>query len=67
MDAEFAQQVLGLQQHIEQVADRRALIAAHIGHARLQQSLGDGEDALAAKLLAVAQPEAGDLLAKGNL
>ena len=66
VDAEFAQQILGLQQDIEQVADRRALIAADIGHTRLQQRLGDREDALAAKLLAVAQPQTGDLFAERN-
>ena len=67
MDAELAQQILGLQQHVEQVADRRTLIAAHIGDPRLQQSLGNRENALAAKLPAFAQPQAGDLFAKGNL
>ena len=66
MDAEFAQQVFGLQQDIEQVADRRALVAADVGHARLQQRLGDREYALAAKLLAVPEPQAGDLFAEGN-
>ena len=37
--------------------DRRALVAADIGDAGLQQRLGDGEDALAAEHLAGAEPE----------
>ena len=66
VDAELGEQVLRLQQHVEQVADRRALVAADIGHTRLQQGLGDGQDALAAEFLAVAQPQAGDLFAEGD-
>ena len=38
--------------HVEQVRDRRALVAADVGHARLQQRLGDREDALAVEGLA---------------
>ena len=47
----------GIDQHVEQMRHRRALIAADIAHARLQQRLGDGEDALAAKVVAVAEPQ----------
>jgi hypothetical protein len=32
----------------------------------LQQGLGDGQDALAAEFLTVAQPQAGDLFAEGD-
>ena len=49
MDAELVQQSLA-SEDVHQVADRRALIAADIGDARLQQRLGDGEDALATKV-----------------
>ena len=57
MDAELAHDVLRVDQHIEQMRDRRALVAADVGHARLQQRLGDGQDAFAAEGLAVAQFE----------
>ena len=57
MHAEVADDVLGIDQHVEQVRDRRALIAADIAHARLQQRLGHREDALAAEGLAVAELE----------
>ena len=57
MDAELAHDVLRVDQHVEQMRDRRALVAAHIGHARLQQRLGDGQDAFAAEDLAIAQSE----------
>ena len=45
----------------------RALIAAHVADARLQQRLGDGQDALAAKLLAGAEPQMLDFLCKRPL
>ena len=57
MHAEVADDVLGIDQHVEQVRHRRALIAADIAHARLQQGLGHGEDALAVEGLAVAELE----------
>ena len=57
MHAELGHDVLGVDQHVEQMRDRRALIAADVGDARLQQRLGDREDAFAAEGLAVAQPE----------
>ena len=57
MDAELGHDVLGVDQHVEQVRHRRALIAADIAHARLQQRLGDGEDALAVEFGAVAEPQ----------
>ena len=55
--AELVQVVARLHHHVQQVRDRRALVAADIGHARLQQRLGHGEDALAVKGLAVAEPQ----------
>jgi hypothetical protein len=47
--------------------DRRALVAADIGDARLQQCLGNGENALAAELLAVAEFEILDFAFEGSL
>jgi hypothetical protein len=55
--AQLGHDVTGIHQHVEQVRHRRALVAAHIAHARLQQRLGDGEDAFAAELGALAQPQ----------
>ena len=57
MHAEIGQQILGIHHDVEQMRDRRALVAADIADARLQQRLGDGEDALAAKGLAGAEPQ----------
>ena len=54
MHAEFVQNVLGIGQHVHQMADRRALIAADIADAVFQQRLGDGEDALAGEGLPLA-------------
>ena len=65
MDAELFQQIVGVGEHIHQMRDRRALIAADIGDARLQQRLGDGENALAAKLLARAEAKLFDLGLEG--
>jgi hypothetical protein len=50
-----------LHHHVEQVRHRRALVAADVGHARLQQRLGDGEDALAVEGGACAQLQLLDL------
>ena len=55
MNAELAHDVFGIDQDIEQVRHRRALIAADIGDAGLQQRLGDGKDAFAVEGVAVAQ------------
>ena len=57
MDAELVEHVLGVGQHVHQVRNRRALVAADIGDAGLQQRLGDGENSLAAEFLAVAEFE----------
>src|SRR6476619_4028996 len=57
MHAELAHDVLRVDQHVEQMRHRRALVAPDIGHTRLQQRLGDREDAFAAEGLAVAELE----------
>ncbi len=57
MDAEIAEQVLGFHHHVEQVGDRRPLVAADIADAGLQQRLGDGQDAFTPEHLAGAQPQ----------
>ena len=49
MHAELLEDVVGVGQHVHQVRDRRALIAGHVGHAGLEQRLGDRENALAAE------------------
>ena len=67
MDAELVEQVLRFDQHVDQMRDRRALVAADIGHARLQDRLGDGQDALAAEDLAVAEAQRAHLLLEGAL
>ena len=54
VDAELGQVVLRLDEHVHQVRHRRALVAADVGDARLQQRLGDREDAFAVKHLAAA-------------
>ncbi len=66
LDAELGQEVLGLHQHVEQMRDRRALVAADIGDARLQQRLGHGEDALAMESGAVAEAQALDFFSERN-
>ncbi|MHC2616340.1 hypothetical protein ACVMGF_007413 [Bradyrhizobium diazoefficiens] len=63
-DAEIVEHVLGVGEHVHQVRDRRALVAADIGDAGLQQCLGDGEDAFAAERIAVAEPEILDFASK---
>ena len=67
MDAELVEQVLQFDQHVDQMRHRRALVAADIGDARLQDRLGDGEDALAAENLALAQTKRPDFLREGAL
>ena len=57
MHAKLLHVVLGLHHHIEQVRHRRTLVAAHIGHARLQQRFGDGQDAFPMKGLARAHAQ----------
>src|SRR5262249_166919 len=46
-----------LHHHVEQMRDRRALVAADVAHARLQQRLGDGQNSLAAEGVSRAELE----------
>ena len=57
MHPQIADDVLGIDQHVEQMRHRRALIAADITHAGLQQRLGHGENALAVEGVALAELE----------
>ena len=67
MDAELGHQPLGIGgQHVHQVRDRRALVAADIAHARLQEPLGDSEDALALEILPVAPAQKLDFLGEAS-
>ncbi len=65
MHAEVADDVLGVDQDVEQVRHRRALVAADIAHPRLQQGLGHCEDAFAVEGLAVAELERLHLFLEG--
>ena len=53
MYAKLADQLAGLHHHIQQMGHRRALITADIRHTRLQQGLGNGQNALTMKFLAL--------------
>ena len=57
MDAELGHHVLGVDEHVEEVRHRRALVAADVAHAGLQQRLGDREYALAAEHRALTEPQ----------
>ncbi len=65
MDAELIKYGFCIGQHIHQMGNRRALIAADIGHAGLKQRLGDGEDTLAVKCLALAETQQLHLFSEG--
>jgi hypothetical protein len=65
MDAHLVHQLLGVDQDVDEVRDGRALVAADISDAGLQQRLGDGQDALAMEHLAVAQAQQLDLFPEG--
>src|SRR5262245_63544174 len=65
MHAEIADDVLGIDQNVEQVRHRRALIAADVAHAGLQQALGHREDALAVEGFALAERERLHLFLEG--
>ena len=64
MHAQFVHVGLGLDHHVQQVRHRCALVAAHVGHAGLQQRLGDGENALAMEGVARAQAQRLDFFAE---
>ena len=55
---------LRLDEHIEKMRNGRALITADVRDARLQQRLGDRDDAFAVKRIAAAEPQAVNFLAK---
>ena len=55
--AELGEHIARVRHHVDEVRDRRALIARHVGDARLQQRLGDGQDAFAAEFLSRTQLE----------
>ena len=59
--AQLGEDVVGVGQHVHQMGDRRALVAGDVRHARLQQRLGHGQDALAVEHLALAQAQLGHL------
>ncbi len=62
--AELSGQGGGLQQDVQGVADGRALVAADVADAGLQQRLGDRHDALAVECVPGAEPQVLDLAAK---
>ena len=62
----FLQQPLRIGQHVHEMRDRRALIAADIADAGLQQRLGDREDALAAEFLSRAEAQLADFVREGS-
>ena len=55
MHAELGHDVLCIDQHIEQMRHRRALISADVGNPGLQQRFGYGQDSFAVEGLAVAK------------
>ena len=55
MHAGFAQEFVGVAEHVHQMGNGRALISTHIGDASLQQRLGHRENAFAAEILARAK------------
>jgi hypothetical protein len=60
VDAQLGEVGLRLHQHVQQVRDRGALVAADVRDAGLQQALGDREDALALEHLALAAAQHAD-------
>jgi hypothetical protein len=65
--AQVGEDVLRVGEHVHQVRNRRALVAGDVADAGLQQRLGDGQNALAAKLLAGGQLEVLHLPGKRSL
>ena len=66
VDAELFQQLLRIGQHVHEMRDRRALIAADVTDAGLQQRLGDRENALAAEFLSGAEAKFADFVCEGS-
>ena len=57
MHAELGENVLRIREHVHEMRNRRALIAADVSDAGLQQRLRDRENAFATKLLACAEAQ----------
>src|SRR5207244_9532601 len=57
MHAEIGKDILRVRQHVHQMRDRRALVAADIADAAFEQCLGNRKDTFAAKFLAGAELE----------
>src|SRR6267143_3832235 len=67
MDAELIHDAPGVVQHVHDVRHRRALVAADVGDARLQQGFGHGENAFSVESLPRAELEQFDLFREGAL
>ena len=57
MHAELIEDVAGVVEHVHDMRNRRTLVAAHIGNARLEQRLRYGKDRLAVEGFAFAELE----------
>jgi hypothetical protein len=64
MDSQLCEHLICIGQHVDEMRDRRTLIARDVRDARLEQGLGDGEDAFAVEFFAFAKPQLADFLAK---
>ena len=64
LHAQLVEHVARVRQHVHQMRNGCALVAADIGHTRLQQRLGDGENAFAAEQLTFAEPQVVHFAAK---
>ena len=67
MNAKFIENGLGVGEHIHEVRNRRSLVAADIGDPRLQQRLGNGENALTMKFVSLTQAQRLNFLGKRAL
>ena len=64
--AQLVEDAAGVREHIHQVRHRRALVAADVCDARLQQRLGDREDGLTLEGLARTETEGFDFPGEGS-
>jgi hypothetical protein len=60
--AEIVENVGGIVENVDEMGDGGARISADVAHAGLQQCLGDGENALAVKDVALTQSKGANLL-----
>ena len=65
VDAELTEDILRVGEHVHEMGNRGALVAADIADAGLEEGLGDRKDAFAAELLARADPQLLDLFGEG--